>query len=102
MYALTAANNDHNAGIPQAYVNQAKVKCLADVLLGLNIILRQIAFRLNLLMRSRLKPVFHFNRIVAKRSVFLCFLTTRVELMTSTQKKMLRYVTIIDILYTVH
>jgi hypothetical protein len=41
-----------------------------------------------------LKPVFHFNCIVAKRSVFLCFLTTRVELMTSTQKKMLRYVTI--------
>jgi hypothetical protein len=40
------------------------------------------------------KPVFHFNRIVAKRSVFLCFLTTRVELMTSTQKTMLRYVTI--------
>jgi hypothetical protein len=43
---------------------------------------------------GRLKPVFHFNRIVPKRSVFLCFLTTRVELMTSTQKKMLRYVTI--------
>jgi hypothetical protein len=43
---------------------------------------------------ERLKPVFHFNRIVAKRSVFLCFLTIRVELMTSTQKKMLRYVTI--------
>ena len=41
-----------------------------------------------------LKPVFHFNRIVAKRSVFLCFLSTRVELMTSTQKKMPRYVTI--------
>jgi hypothetical protein len=41
-----------------------------------------------------LKLVFHFNRIVLKRSVFLCFLTTRVELMTSTQKKMLRYVTI--------
>jgi hypothetical protein len=40
------------------------------------------------------KLVFHFNRIVAKRSVFLCFLTTRVELMTSTQKRMLRYVTI--------
>jgi hypothetical protein len=38
-----------------------------------------------------LKPVFHLNRIVAKRSVFLCFLTTRVELMTSTQKKMLRF-----------
>jgi hypothetical protein len=43
---------------------------------------------------STLKPVFHFNRIVAKRSVFLCFLSTRVELMTSTQKKMLRYVTL--------
>ena len=45
-------------------------------------------------MRPRVKPVFHFNRIVAKRSVFLCFLSTRVELMTSTQKKMLRYVTL--------
>ena len=43
---------------------------------------------------ASIKPVFHFNRIVAKRRVFLCFLTTRVELMTSTQKKMLRYVTI--------
>jgi hypothetical protein len=35
------------AGIPQAYVNQAKeskVKCLADILLRLNILLRQIAF----------------------------------------------------------
>ena len=41
-----------------------------------------------------LKPVFHFNRIVPKRSVFLYFLRTRVELMTSTQNKMLRYVTI--------
>ena len=39
---------------------------------------------------AAIKPVFHFNRIVPKRSVFLCFLTTRVELMTSTQKKMLR------------
>ena len=44
--------------------------------------------------RIMLKPVFHFNRIVPKRGVFLCFLTTRVELMTLTQKKMLRYVTI--------
>jgi hypothetical protein len=41
-----------------------------------------------------LKLVFHFNRIAPKRNVFLCFLTTRVEQMTSTQKKMLRYVTI--------
>jgi hypothetical protein len=31
-----------------------------------------------------LKPVFHFNRIVPKRSVFLCFLSGSVELMTST------------------
>jgi hypothetical protein len=43
---------------------------------------------------SRHKPVFHFNRIVPKRSVFLCFLSASVELMTSTQKKMLRHVTI--------
>ena len=41
-----------------------------------------------------LKAVFHFNRIVPKRSVFLCFLSDSVELMTLTQKKMLRYVTI--------
>jgi hypothetical protein len=27
-----------------------------------------------------LKAIFHFNRIVLKRSVFLCFLSTRVEL----------------------
>jgi hypothetical protein len=37
----------------------------------------------------RIKPVFHFNRIVPKRSVFLCFLSGSVELMTSTQKRML-------------
>ena len=43
---------------------------------------------------TALKAVFHFNRIVPKRSVFLCFLSDSVELMTLTQKKMLRYVTI--------
>jgi hypothetical protein len=32
---------------------------------------------------NSLKPVFHFNRIVSKRSVFLCFLSGNVELMTS-------------------
>ena len=42
-----------------------------------------------------LMPVFYFNRIVPKRSVFLCFLSGSVQLvMTLTQKKMLRYVTI--------
>ena len=41
-----------------------------------------------------LKVVFHFNRIILKSSVFLGFLSGSVELMTSTQKKMLRYVTI--------
>jgi hypothetical protein len=45
---------NNSAGIRQAYVNQAKIKCLADILLCLNIIFRQIAFLLNLLMRSRL------------------------------------------------
>jgi hypothetical protein len=40
--------------IAPAYVNQAKIKCLADILLRLNIIFRQIAFLFNLLMRSRL------------------------------------------------
>ena len=28
-----------------------------------------------------LKPVFHFNRIVAKRRVFNCFVNTQAELM---------------------
>ena len=41
-----------------------------------------------------LKEALHFNRIVPKYSVFLCFLSGSVELMTSTQKKILRYVTI--------
>jgi hypothetical protein len=31
--------------------------------------------------KATFKPVFHFNRIVPKRSVFLCFLSGRVELM---------------------
>ena len=43
---------------------------------------------------GRLKPVSHFTRIVAKRSVLLCFMSTRIELMIWTQKKMLRYATI--------
>ena len=55
---------------------------------------KTLAERLRTYIRKLVKPVFHFNRIVAKRSVFLCFLTTRVELMTWKQKKMLRYVTI--------
>ena len=38
--------------------------------------------------------VFHFCSIVPKRSVILCFLSGSVELMTSTRKKMLWYVTI--------
>jgi hypothetical protein len=42
----------------------------------------------------KFKAVFHFNRIVPKRSVCLYFLSNEVDLMTSTQKKMLRYVTI--------
>ena len=32
-------------------------------------------------MENGLKPVFHFNRIVAKRSVFHCFMNTQAELM---------------------
>jgi hypothetical protein len=50
------------AGIPQAYVNQAKeskVKCLADILLRLNILLRQIAFLLILLKHSRLRTQYN-------------------------------------------
>ena len=42
----------------------------------------------------KLKPVFHFTPIVAKRSVFLCSMSTGAELMILTQKKMLRYATI--------
>jgi hypothetical protein len=38
--------------------------------------------------------VFHFNRIVPKRRLLLCFLRTTVELMTSIQMKILLYVTI--------
>ena len=49
---------------------------------------------LNARSKERLKPVFHFTLIVAKRSVFLCFTSTRAELMILTQKEMLRYVTI--------
>ena len=33
----------------------------------------------------RLKAVFHFNRIVAKRSVFHCFVNSQAELMIWTQ-----------------
>ena len=40
------------------------------------------------------KAVFHFNRIVAKRSVFHCFMITLVELMTCTQWNTLRFGTI--------
>ena len=47
-----------------------------------------------------LKPVFHFTHILAKRGVFLyfilyfVFMTTRLELMILTQKKMIQYTTI--------
>ena len=40
------------------------------------------------------KPVFHFNRIVAKRTVFHCFVNTQAELMIWTQKNTLRFATI--------
>ena len=40
------------------------------------------------------KPVLHFTRIVANRSVFLRSMGTRLELMILTQKRMLLYVTI--------
>ena len=49
----------------------------------------------NELLHVTFKPVFHFNRIVPKPiMVFLCFLSIRVELMTSKQRKILRYLTI--------
>ena len=40
--------------------------------------------------QKTVKAVFHFNRIVAKRNVFHCFVTSRVELMTCTQWNTLR------------
>ena len=40
------------------------------------------------------KPVFHFNRIVAKRTVFHCFVNTQADLMIWTQKNTLRFATI--------
>ena len=40
------------------------------------------------------RPVFHYIRIVVKRSVLLCFMSTLIELMIWTQKKMLCYATI--------
>ena len=41
-----------------------------------------------------LKPVFHFSRIVAKRSVFHYFVSTQAELMIWTQQNTLRFATI--------
>ena len=40
---------------------------------------------LGMLLDSHLKAVFHFNRIVAKCSVFHCFVNTQAELMIWTQ-----------------
>ena len=49
----------------------------------------------NELLHVTFKPVFHFNRIVPKPiMVYLCFLSIRVELMTSKQRKILGYLTI--------
>ena len=47
-----------------------------------------------IILDKTIKAVFHFNRIVQKRSVFLCFLSSKVKLITSTPKKMLRYFTL--------
>ena len=41
-----------------------------------------------------LRPVFHFNRTVPKRSVFLCLVSFQAELMTLGQKKTLRFSTV--------
>ena len=38
-----------------------------------------------LLKELKVKPVFHFNRIVTKRSVFHCFVNTQAKLMIWTQ-----------------
>ena len=41
-----------------------------------------------------LKAVFHFNRTVPKRGVFLCLVSFQAELMTLGQKKTLRFGTV--------
>ena len=54
----------------------------------------QEKFRSPLLEDTENNTCFHFNRIVPKRIVFLCFLSTRVELMFRHKRKyygMLRY-----------
>ena len=43
---------------------------------------------------ATLKAVFHFNRTVPKRSVFLCLVSFEAELMTLGQKKTLRFGTV--------
>ena len=40
------------------------------------------------------KPVFHFNRTVPKRGVFLCLVSFEAELMTLGQTKTLRFGTV--------
>ena len=52
-----------------------------------------------MLMRGKLeicpvKAVFHFNRTVPKRGVFLCLVSFQAELMTLGQKKTLRFGTV--------
>ena len=46
------------------------------------------------LKERNLRPVFHFNRAVPKRGVFLCLVSFQAELMTLGQKKTLRFCTV--------
>jgi hypothetical protein len=45
-----------------------------------------------LVWKTGLKAVFHFDLIVLKRSVFLCILSTQVELLFFKQRNMLQEV----------
>ena len=50
--------------------------------------------RKNILSFIPLKAVFHFNRTVPKRGVFLCLVSFQAELTTLGQKKTLRFGTV--------
>jgi hypothetical protein len=94
LFRTVTVVNFNDLSVQSAPERQLCDNCGVFALRQIYKLIRVLFFNLLNLIPKAVKPVFHFNRIVAKRSVFLCFLSTRVELMTSTQKKMLRYVTI--------
>ena len=76
----------HNWELPIIYASLLPDTDFNDVILLVHQKRRGHSFRLSLMfLRKDLKPVFHFNRIVAKRSVFHCFVNTHTELMIWTQ-----------------